>query len=31
MNWASGKLKQLHFIAKEGLGSALPRNLLELS
>lgn len=31
MNWASGKLKQLHLIAKEGLGSALPRSLLELS
>lgn len=28
--WASGKLKQLPFIAKKGLGSALPRSLLEL-
>jgi len=30
MNRASGKLKQLRFIAEEGLGSALPRSLLEL-
>lgn len=30
MNWASGKPDQLHFIAKEGLGSSFPRSLLEL-